>query len=71
MAREKELYRDNLERLDGMFPNKELLTVKDVQKYCGISDDRAKRLFPFTMEKCKNGGYRYHISKVKLASCLS
>ena len=53
MAREKELFRDNLERLDGKYPGKELLTVQDVRQFCGISDERAKRLFPFEKEKEK------------------
>jgi len=37
MPREKELFRDNLERLDAAFPNKEMLTQKEVSKFTGIS----------------------------------
>lgn len=66
MAREKELYRDNLERLDKRFPDQELLNVANVSKYCRLSEERTKEMFPFI----KHGG-RWYISKVKLASALS
>lgn len=69
MAREKELHRDNLERLDQFF-TKELLTVKDVSKFCGISDDLARQMFSFRVMK-GHGRNTYFISKVKLASELS
>ncbi len=65
MAREKELFRDNLERLDRQF-DKELLSVRQVSKFCGLSEERTKEMFPFN----KVGG-RWYISKVKLASALS
>lgn len=65
MAREKELFRDNLERLDRHF-DKELLSVRQVSKFCGLSEERAKEMFPFN----KVGG-RWYISKVKLARELS
>lgn len=63
MAREKELFRDNLERLDKAFPDKEWLWQKDVMSYTGIRDTRAA-IKRFGVDK--NG-----ISKVKLASLLS
>lgn len=66
MAREKELFRDNLERLDRLFPDHELLNVAHVSKFCGLSEERAKQMFPF-----KRVGGRWYISKVKLASELS
>ena len=66
MAREKELYRDNLERLDKRFPDKELLNVANVSRFCGLSEERAKQMFDF-----KRIGGRWYISKVKLASALS
>lgn len=66
MAREKELYRDNLERLDRQFPQQELLNVANVSKYCGLSEERTKEMFSF-----KKVGGRWYISKVKLASELS
>lgn len=63
MPREKPLFRDNLERLDKAFPNKEWLQIKDVKAYTGIVDhDTCKRKFGLT----KAG-----ISKVKFASLLS
>ena len=65
MAREKELFRDNLARLDEQF-EKELLSVAQVSRFCGLSEERAKEMFPFN----KVGG-RWYISKVKLASALS
>lgn len=65
MAREKELFRDNLERLDRQF-EKELLNVRQVSKFCGLSEERTKEMFPFI----KVGG-RWYISKAKLASALS
>ena len=66
MAREKELFRDNLERLDKRFPDKELLNVANVSRFCGLSEERAKQMFDFN----RVGG-RWYISKVKLASALS
>lgn len=66
MAREKESYRDNLERLDTRFPEGELLNVKNVKEFCGISEERAKEMFTF-----KKIGGRYYISKAVLARELS
>ena len=60
--REKELFRDNLERLDMAFPGKELLSKKDVAMYCGMDNHTVVNRFDFT----KN-----YISKTKLASALS
>ena len=37
MSREKELFRDNLERLDKAFPGKELLTQTEAAAYCGVN----------------------------------
>ena len=65
MAREKELFRDNLERLDRQF-DKELLSVRQVSRFCGLSEERTKEMFPFIRQ-----GGRWYISKVKLASALS
>ena len=66
MAREKELFRDNLERLDKQFPGQELLNVAAVSRYCGLSEERTKLMFEF-----KKVGGRWYISKAKLASALS
>ena len=62
MPREKELYRDNLERLDNAFPNKELLNQNEVSSFTGISKNNITKHFTFT---------KHYISKVKLASALS
>ena len=37
MPREKEAYRDNLERICERFPNKELLNKKDAADFLGVS----------------------------------
>jgi hypothetical protein len=60
--REKEAYRDNLERLDDQFPDKEFLTRTEVAQFAGINYRTAGKLFPF------KGKY---ISKATLARCLS
>lgn len=62
MAREKELYRLNLERLDKMFPEKEYLTTTDVCKFTGWERHTVKKRFKFE---------GYFISKVSLASQMS
>ena len=41
--REKETYRDNLERLDRHFPNKELLNQKECAEFLGCSTKTIKR----------------------------
>lgn len=45
MPREKADYRDNYEALREYFPDKMLLTAKDVGKYCGIDPRTAKRWY--------------------------
>jgi len=62
MPREKELFRDNLQRLDEFFPRKEVLNVKEVMQFTGLSRNGVTKLYPF--KNC-------FISKVKLASELS
>ena len=62
MSREKELFKDNLERLDAAFPNKELLTQKDVSKYTGIGEWTVPKHFSFR---------KHRISKTVLARELS
>ncbi|MBQ4145297.1 MAG: hypothetical protein IJD36_01595 [Clostridia bacterium] len=63
MAREKELFRDNLVRLDEAFPGQEWLGQIDVLNYTGIKDRR-------TIYK-RFGITKAGVSKVKLASLLS
>jgi hypothetical protein len=62
MPIEKESYRDNLERIHGMFPDKELLTKTDVAKFLGVSTKFVCKYYPF-----KNN----YISKATLARALS
>ena len=62
MALEKPSYRDNLERIKEVYPNKEMLKVKDVQRFCGLNRATVKKLFDF------KGGY---ISVAKLAREMS
>lgn len=45
MAREKPEYRDNLEALIAAFPEKMLLTAREVAQYCGIDPRTAKRWY--------------------------
>ncbi len=63
MPREKPLFRDNLERLDASFPEKEWLGLSDIKKYTGIKDNR-------TVYK-RFGITKVGTSKVKFASLLS
>lgn len=62
MPLEKPSYRDNLERIKEVYPNKEMLKVKDVQKFCGLNRETVKKLFDF-----KDG----YISVAKLAREMS
>ena len=48
MPREKEAYRDNLERLKSVFPDKELLNIKEVSTFCGIDVRTVKKIFNIT-----------------------
>ena len=58
MALEKPSYRDNLERIKEVYPNKEMLNVKNVATFCGLNRKTVLELFGF------NKGY---ISVAKLA----
>ena len=62
MPREKEGFRDNLERLNEKFPDKELLSRCDVADFLGIHRTTVARWFNFSVH-----GY---ISKVTLARAL-
>ena len=62
MPREKPAYRDNLERLDKRFPDKELLTQKEVAEFTGLCRQSVSKIFPFK---------RFGISKATLARELS
>ena len=43
MAREKELFRENLEQLNDRFPDKEVLKYEDLAAVCGYSKRAAQR----------------------------
>ena len=43
MAREKELFRENLEQLNSRFPDKEVLKYEDLAKICGYRKRAAQR----------------------------
>lgn len=64
MAREKDGYRDNLERLNERFPDRELLTIADVMDFCGISRNTARKWFKFNPTTKR-------ISKADLARAVS
>lgn len=63
MPREKEAYRDNLERIIEAFPGKEVLLVSEVARWLGKDPRTVKKLFPF-----KDG---FGITIATLARCLS
>lgn len=63
MAREKESYRDNLERIHERFPDKECLTITDVKNFTGLGFQHCKKRFGFAADRT--------ISKAKLARELS
>ena len=50
--REPTLYREEFEQLMAAFPGKTCLSIKEVAAYLGISENTAKKRFPFiTREK--------------------
>lgn len=70
MAREKESYRDNLERLDKMFPGKEMLSSVDVAMFTGMARTTVLKLYSFRNVKNKRNT-THRISKAVLARELS
>ena len=62
MPREKECYRLNLERLDEIFPGREILKLCEVADFLGVDKRTAKAKYGISSEG---------ISKVKLANILS
>lgn len=60
MPREKAGYRDQMERLNELFPDRELLTCKDLMEYTGLSRNTVKKHFRFPV-----GGQ--YIAKTELA----
>lgn len=52
MPREKEDYRNNLERLNELYPDHEMLTLPEVQKVMGYrSHTTIRKLVPFTHQR--------------------
>ena len=64
MPREREDFRLNLERLNELYPDKEMLTIHDVMRVMGFSRDvTVKKYVPLTRSK--------QVSKVTLARIMS
>lgn len=62
MPREHEDYRNNLEQLNRLFPDKEMLTAADAMKVWGVSSvNTIKKYVPFT---------EHRVSKATLARCM-
>lgn len=68
MPREKELYRDNLERLRELYPDKEVLTMGETCKLLRL--DRRTLLQDRKCPAKKIGG-KYIVPIVKLANYMS
>jgi AraC-like DNA-binding protein len=66
MPREKPLFRENLDRLDVKFPDKEVLQYADIAQYLGVSKSTVQRHFKKEYNKKLHG-----ISKSVVASALS
>jgi hypothetical protein len=47
LAREKLSYRDNLERINEVFPTKELLSISEVKNFTGLSRGKVVKMFSF------------------------
>lgn len=63
MAREKQSFRDNLERICEVYPDKELLTMQEVREFLGISYHMTRNLIQFNKMKL--------VSKADLARQIS
>lgn len=65
MGRELIDYRPNLERLNELFPDKEMLTVSDVMRVYGIKNPRSLRI------KFIGKSHQRMVSKASLARQMS
>ncbi len=68
MAREKELYRENLQRLDALFPGQELLPVRAAATYLGLDVRTVLKIKDIPKKKA---GRCWLVPKTGLASWLS
>ena len=68
MAREKELFRDNLQRLTEKFGEAELIPIKDVGEFLGCYYRTLQNQKEFPIKKVGN---RVYTTKVGLAQWLS
>lgn len=62
MPKEKQSYRDNLERIIAFYPGKEMLNISEVSRFLGLSRYAVKRRFKFNQN---------YISIAALASQMS
>lgn len=65
MAREKEGFREQLERLDAAFPGREIIRRTELAQFLGISYDTVKRQFKTEYNKRMKG-----YTKVTVARAL-
>lgn len=65
---EKATYRENLEMLNKLYPNKAVLTVNEAAKMLGRSRESLQAIEDFPLTKC---GGRYYVSVANLARWLS
>ena len=65
MAREKEGFREQLERLDAAFPDREIIRRNELAQFLGISYDTVKRQFKAEYNKRMKG-----YTKVTVARAL-
>lgn len=66
--REKEDYRNNMERLNTIFPNKDMLSVTDVSTFTGFDRKKVRQVFGQDFIVL---GKRKCMPKVKLARLIS
>ena len=65
MAREKEGYREQLDRLDAAFPDREIIRRNELAQFLGISYDTVQRQFKEEYNKRMKG-----YTKVMVARAL-
>jgi len=63
LPREKECFRDNLERLDDRFPDREMLCRKDLCEFTGLSRNGLKANYPYPGRYISKADFARLISK--------